>query len=225
MMDRCTTQLNPVRSNQQKLRSPRLCSRMRLVGLCLVFAILSACAGGSGSSGFDVSPAAENEAINQVLAAKQCLPGEGLTICPANETAVDVPVPGATPAPQGVDVGTTVDTGDFMSCGLSPEEVCRLPVAVSVSGLTSGAAYQVAARGFDPLSDWIIASPATIINADIGATFTATIEVPGASLSLQVAVLVFVDGTGTSLGEIRTLAETDAGFVFVTVPIPLPQNP
>lgn len=219
MMDRCDMQS----AAQRNARSFRRSQVMRLVRVFLLGVLLSSCAGGSGSSGFDISPSAENESINQVLTTKQCLPDEVLTLCPANETALDVPVPGQTPAPQGVDVGTMVDSTNFGRCAEGIEQSCRLPVMITVAGLTPGSAYQVAARGSDPLSSWVIAAAASVVPGDERTAFPATIEVPAASLSIQVAVLVFIDGVGTTLGELQTLAETGADFAFVTAPTPLPR--
>jgi hypothetical protein len=212
----------PQTSGQENTRSVHLSRVMPHLLALFITVLISACAGGSGSSGFDVSPSAENDAINLSLATKQCLPGEELTICPANETALDVPVPGATPAPEGVDVGTRIDSADFGQCANSTSAICRIPVMVNVAGLTPGAAYQVAARGFDPLSSWVIADTPAFV-ADGGLTsFTSSIEVPRESLSIQVAVLVFIDGHGTTAGEILTLTETGADFAFVTAPALLP---
>jgi hypothetical protein len=219
MMDRCENQF----SAQEKASSFHLLRVMQLVCVIVFGLLLWSCAGGSGSSGFDISPSAENESINQALTTRQCLPDEALTICPANETALDVPVPGQTPPAEGVDVGTMIDSTDFGHCVAGVEPTCRIAVMISVVGLTPGAAYQIAARGFDPLSSWNIADVAVIVTDEERTTFPATIEVPAASLSIQVAVLVFVDGSGTTLGEILTLTETGADFAFVTAPTPLPR--
>ena len=44
--------------------------------------VLTACAGGSGSSGFDIT---ENAAIDQALATAKCVDFQGLDICPADQ--------------------------------------------------------------------------------------------------------------------------------------------
>jgi hypothetical protein len=191
----------------------------------LVLAILlSACAGGSGSSGFDVSPAAENEAINEAIVTRQCLPGEELTICPANQTSLDVPAPGmGNPGQEDVDVSTLVDPVEAAQCGAGGEQVCDISVTVTVSGLPAGSAYQVAARSVTPLTAWVIDGEATVLSAEGTTSFTANVAVPATSLSLQAAVLVFVDRVGTATGEIRTLTETGATFAFVTAPVTIPR--
>ena len=48
---------------------------------------LSACAGGSGSSGFDNFPSSENAAIQTALDDQRCIPFHRLNICPADTTA------------------------------------------------------------------------------------------------------------------------------------------
>jgi hypothetical protein len=56
----------------------------------LLAGVLAACAGGSGSSGFE----SENAAIRQALDRQHCVAHETLTICPADETGG---TPAATP--------------------------------------------------------------------------------------------------------------------------------
>ena len=60
-------------------------------------AVLAACSGGSGSSGFDAFPQSENSAIQQALGERRCVAFEALSICPA-DTAPPV-LPTATPTP------------------------------------------------------------------------------------------------------------------------------
>jgi len=72
--------------------------------LCLALAAsvtLAACAGGSGSSGFDISPSREDRAIEVALEEQRCVDLEGFRICPAETTATERPVesPTATPTP------------------------------------------------------------------------------------------------------------------------------
>jgi len=72
------------------------------LGLLLAGATLSACAGGRGSSGFDIS--GENATIGRVIHTQQCAGHEGLTICPADQmqtpgvTATPTPTATATPS-------------------------------------------------------------------------------------------------------------------------------
>jgi hypothetical protein len=61
----------------------------------LLGCVLAACAGGSGSSGFDIS-ASENAAISQALSEQRCVADAGLTICPVNQ-GVQPPAPSPTP--------------------------------------------------------------------------------------------------------------------------------
>ena len=64
------------------------------LGLFLVSATLTACVGGRGSSGFDIS---ENAAIGRVIDTQQCVDHQGLTICPADHP--ETPVVPASPTP------------------------------------------------------------------------------------------------------------------------------
>jgi hypothetical protein len=66
--------------------------------------VLAACAGGSGSSGFDSFPSAENAAIDTALEEQRCVVFEGLNICPAGATPMNLPEPSPTPTATGTPV-------------------------------------------------------------------------------------------------------------------------
>jgi hypothetical protein len=67
--------------------------------------LLSACAGGSGSSGFDNFPSSENAAIQTALDEQRCVAFHRLSICPADTTTglpanpTPTPEPSSTPTP------------------------------------------------------------------------------------------------------------------------------
>lgn len=63
--------------------------------------MLSACAGGSGSSGFDNFPNSENAAIQAALDEQRCVEFQGLSICPADTNQGTQPSPSPTTAPTG----------------------------------------------------------------------------------------------------------------------------
>jgi hypothetical protein len=63
---------------------------------------LTACAGGSGSSGFDIH--SENAAIEAALTGQRCVQHESLTICPATESGA---TPSPTPPPTAASTPTT----------------------------------------------------------------------------------------------------------------------
>jgi len=76
--------------------------RYLLLTLMVLGAVLTACAGGSGSSGFDAFP--ESAAITQALDEQHCVERKGLMICPADETgrvapSTSTPTPTATATP------------------------------------------------------------------------------------------------------------------------------
>ena len=81
-----------------------------LVALCCGWA-LSACAGGSGSSGFDLAKA-ENNAIDRALESQGCEVNDGLTICasgaaipPPSDTPT-LPLPSVTATPTALATAT-----------------------------------------------------------------------------------------------------------------------
>jgi hypothetical protein len=63
--------------------------------------LLSACAGGSGSSGFDTFPNSENAAIQTALDEQRCVEFEGLNICPADTNQGTQPSATPTRMPTG----------------------------------------------------------------------------------------------------------------------------
>ena len=96
-------------------------SRARWLGLLVLACLLSACAGGSGSSGFDAL-LAENNAIQKALDSDSCEVVEGLTICaagaaapsptgtatvPQRPTRTSIPPPPATPTATARPTSTT----------------------------------------------------------------------------------------------------------------------
>lgn len=67
--------------------------------------LVTGCAGGSGSSGFDISPSTENAAIELAIDERRCVDFEGLLLCPAetagrpDSTATPTGTPSMTPTP------------------------------------------------------------------------------------------------------------------------------
>jgi hypothetical protein len=81
---------------------------LRLVFMLLAL-VLHACAGGSGSSGFDVT--SENAAIHQALTEPQhCVEHDGLTICPAGVSPTGGPGTVPTPTPTATASPTVATT-------------------------------------------------------------------------------------------------------------------
>jgi hypothetical protein len=65
--------------------------------------VLLGCAGGSGSSGFDL---AENGAIMQAIDEERCVESDGLTICPANGATAPTPRASVTATPPTAPTST-----------------------------------------------------------------------------------------------------------------------
>jgi hypothetical protein len=76
---------------------------LSLTCLLLIFG-LTACEGGSGSSGFDVR--SENDAIQAALTGQRCVQHESLTICPAEA--------GTTPSPTSPPAAANTPTPSFV---------------------------------------------------------------------------------------------------------------
>jgi hypothetical protein len=117
--------------------------------LLLMTVALAACAGGSGSSGFDTFPRSEDAAIQQALAERRCVPRGKLTICPADET---LPTPTAsptpTPTPPGAGASPTPVNPEQTPAGAATPTPAARPSATATSAATPGA-IQVD-TGLDP---------------------------------------------------------------------------
>jgi len=201
---------------------------VRLTCLLLIFG-LSACAGGSGSSGFDVR--SENAAIQEALVEQHCVQHESLTICPAAET-------GATPSPTSPPAATPTATATATS-GVQQVEIdidprapvlcvalqgdgCAFVLPFAASGFTPAATFRVAVRPVNPNGRWIVgdvlapSGPAT-------STFEAPVDVtvPVSSCcgtTMQAAILVFHTPPASVPAAVDDLVDTGADKAFVTEP-------
>ena len=178
----------------------------RLIALLLVTG-LAACSG--GSSGFDIVP--ESTAISRALASGRCVAQPSLRICPA-----DVPAPGR--GPEQIDTAPVESTACVQdAAGFA----CPLAVPFLPSGFAPTVAYRLAVREPVPGQGWVIGL--AVRPEGPGAPSTdapVTVDVPAASapggFETQFAILVFLDGDGTTPDRVDTLAETGADYVFVT---------
>lgn len=92
--------------------------------LILLLAALPGCSG-SGSSGFDVSPGAEDSAIDQALQEQHCVDVGGLTICPADQGPQ--PAPTATPTTAPPATATVAATATAAAPTASPTATATAP--------------------------------------------------------------------------------------------------
>jgi hypothetical protein len=181
--------------------------------------MLAACTGGSGSSGFDISPSAENAAITAALQDEQCVAGGSLTICPADATEPLRP-PGAEPTAESVGVDTGLAFQDALRCtSVAVNGACSLEVFLSVTGFPPAAAAQLAWRGTEPGAAWRLSADAMRLSA-LGPSIEFVLDA-ATDAEVEVAVLIFLDGAVAAPGTVRTLAEAGADFAFVTPKVPL----
>jgi hypothetical protein len=104
------------------------------VALCCALAV-AACAGGSGSSGFDPL-LKENQAIDQALDTQGCEVSDGLTIC-ASGAESPAPTPSQTMAPQQ-STGTPTPTGSPVAIGTaSPTTTVAQPSFTATARATT----------------------------------------------------------------------------------------
>jgi hypothetical protein len=177
--------------------------------------LLCACAGGSGSSGFDISPAAENAAIEQALADQACVDLGPLQICPS-----DVPLPAA----EQVDTGLDRDTP--LPCAqLDPSSACALQIPIAPLGFPPEAVFHLAARPLDGAA-WQIGpaavlggptSPANpVLDAPVDVPVSSAPNMSGQPIALQLAVLVYLTPPAELPAEVELLSDSGADFAFVT---------
>ncbi len=188
--------------------------------LALVLTLLAGCAGGSGSSGFDISPAAENGFIVLALETEQCVDADGLAICPAN--AGDLVLPGTVDMP-GVPPPTVGVSSDelFASLPCAPTEgdidACSADVDFRVTGLPDGTTVVVAVRDASGTGIWNVGE-ATVVEAGYVST---SLRIAAAPDVVQIAVLVYEESAPVSPGEIETLSLASPDIVFVTTAVPI----
>jgi len=188
---------------------------LSVVGLALV---LHACAGGSGSSGFDVS-SAETAAIREVLTTGRCVPVSDteLTVCPA-----DVASPQG--APGSVMAG--VDPASAVPCVLSAADSCAFTFPFMADGFPPEAVYRVATRSIDPLGAWRVSAaptanpaPGSAPDFDVPVLIERPSDAPTGSSSVQLAVLVYLAAPSSIPSTVNTLVESGADFAYVVTPI------
>lgn len=186
----------------------------------LVLALLAGCAGGSGSSGFDISPAAENGFIVLALDSEQCVDAGGLAICPANTDDLVLPGTMDTPGVPPPTVGVSSDEL-FASLPCAPTEgdvdACAANVDFRVTGLPDGTTVVVAVRDASGAGIWNVGE-ATVVEAGYVST---SLRIAVAPDLVQLAVLVYEDSAPVSPGEIETLSLASPDIVFVTTVVPV----
>jgi hypothetical protein len=207
--------------------------------------VLAACAGGSGSSGFDIT--SENVAIQQALDTQHCVTRKTLTICPAEET---LSPPTASPTPTGLPfrtptgTTTTTPTGPaaptttptptavpHVDIGVSPTSgaacvqgdsaTCTLLVPFAPQGFPPSAQFRVAVRP-DSSAPWTIsAEPISrdgpnMENLAGAVDLSGVGQVPSSGVFVQLAILVFLHPPAVIPAAVTELADSGADYAFVT---------
>lgn len=193
-------------------------SRLTAWALALGLAA-AACAGGSGSSGFELRR--ENHAIDTVLDDGGCVDLDGFVICAADGEGFQ-----STPTPDGLDnVATNLDPGNQTPCGPAvPESGTDLMLCFNPSGFSSATVFRVALRSVDPNGPWHLL-PAPMENGNPSdPNFAVDIPLPPADAAgegVQIAVLVFFTDPGPLQEQVDTLGATGADFAFVSAELPV----
>lgn len=187
------------------------------IWLALLPLALSACAGGSGSSGFDITPLSEDAAIVQALDAQDCVAYTSLQVCPLGPLPahVDEPAPAFIDAELGraTMIQCTPDAGS---------STCSFVFPFVPEGFPPTAVFRIAVRSTDPPGAWRIGAVPPLPSApshpqvDAPVTIDALPNGVPAGATVQVAVLVFLTPPERVPVEVAELTETGADFAFVT---------
>lgn len=188
--------------------------------LPLVSVLLAGCLGGSGSSGFDISPSAERALIERTIDEARCFEFGSTVLCPTDESDLLIPVPGNIPAPpiEGVSLATGVARDTGFPCSQVTQAKCIIRIALTAVGLPEGSWLQVVWRQDGDSGPWRIRQGEPL-QSD-GRT-EITVELPVECTSVQVAALVYTDGQVLAGGHIATLSDAAAEISFVMAPLPV----
>jgi hypothetical protein len=194
----------------------------------LLTTIVAGCVdGGRGSSGFDIS---ENAAIMRVLETQECISGERLTLCPADQmatptAATPTPPPGPTATPTPISdprIETGLDGDETIEC--TRHEFggpCVAVLAFSARSFPPGAVFRVASRLPESSHSWSLAPPPSP-GVPVGEALLFDAEVPlgnGADqpgARVQFAVIVFLSAPESIPPTFSELADSGADLAFVT---------
>jgi hypothetical protein len=186
-----------------------------VIFLQLLFGI-TACTGGSGSSGFDAFPSVEDRIIQQALDENRCVAGDGVSICPAGTDNLDPTTPGIPPG----RIAPSLDEGAVI-CTSGSDRLCVFQVPFTVSGFSPDAHFRIAVRTLDPNGNWAIGpelEPTVPSSSSFDAPVAVLVDVVDGTRpqTLQVAILVFSTPRAAVPAEVTELAMTAADFAFVT---------
>ena len=152
------------------LEMPRRRTRLA-VGAVLIAALcaVAGCAGGSGSSGFDVSPLTESQAISEAIDGQQCVAFENHTYCASGVEA-------DTGTFQGAAVIIDTPPEPLVCDGAASPEACTASLAFHTEGFIIQNSL-LAAVSDSERGPWRLA-PLTVAD-DVTGPRRVTITVPG----------------------------------------------
>jgi len=183
---------------------------LTLLANLILAAILAGC-GGSGSSGFDVSPLVEESVIAAAIDSGECGEHLALTICPAVDSTGAVPGhPGPIAAPER-GVVFEVPATDSLDCQANANGECAFTLFFQSNGLPEELSYRVAVRSLASDGRWIVGEGVVAP----GHPAQISVSLPAGATTVQIALLAYLGNDGVS-GEVAALAETGAAFAFVT---------
>src|SRR5262249_37920460 len=183
--------------------------------------LLAACAGGSGSSGFDAALKAENQAIDRAVESETCEVENGLTICasntappPTSPTATHLPLT-PTPLPASTPTSTlplpTQTTASEASPSAPPADTTPTPTGTGHLGPTG--TPTLATLGTPTVRFTATTTQASRITMTPTPTGTPAVSAPGVATNLGPADVIPCDGVD---------AQGTCTFIFAFQPMGLP---
>jgi hypothetical protein len=184
---------------------------------------LSSCAGGSGSSGFDIQ-FTESAAIQEALITQRCVlvTGTQLIICPSDVT---------NPAGGLGSIETGVDRSTALPCTPTEADQCGFLLPFMSEGLPATARYRVATRVAQGDGEWRVTSVSSASPApgapsfDVPVSLERPSDAPSSSTSVQVAILVYLREPMPLPDTIPNLVASGADFAYVAGSIDVTVTP
>jgi hypothetical protein len=186
-----------------------------LVGTAALWLAAGGC-GGSGSSGFDVSPASEAQAIARAIARQECVAFESDTFC-GSGVETDIAAGGHA----SVDFEAPADV--LLCEGQAAGDTCTTTLAITPRGFPSSTTFLAAASETES-GPWTLAEtvPGAMAGGaapsrDVSVMLPVPTQGGGAPTSLLIAVLVYAGAPPSGLpARAERLAIFTADLVYVS---------
>ncbi|GIW41880.1 MAG: hypothetical protein KatS3mg076_2457 [Candidatus Binatia bacterium] len=185
-----------------------------VLGSCFLLALSWQSGCGSGSSGFDISPDAEEAAIVGVLETRSCTTLGDLTLCPADEAPASLPPEAMLPENLAASVETGAGETDSLRCLPTEGGLCGVFLVFRPAGFPPETTFAVAARSLEPPGPWVAGSEPLPAEGD-PALLGSTVELAPEARRLRFAVLVYLSRPASIPERFERLLDSGADLAFL----------